>query len=518
MTDRKQLPRISDSIVNDLFSGFVVFLVAVPLCLGIALASKAPLAAGIIAGIVGGIVVGLVSKSHVSVTGPAAGLTVICIDAAQTLGSFEGLLLATLFAGLFQIGFGLLRLGPIAEIVPNSVIKGMLGGIGAVIIIKQVPHLLGKDTDHLGTSSFLQSTDGHNSISAITNALQEYHPAAALIGLISVFILVFWDRPGIRQFKVFQYVPGSLVVVAIGIAIDQLLRVYSPELSLASAPEHRVSLPIFDSWSSARAQILSPDFSRIHDILVYKVALVIAIVASIESLLSIEAADKLDPYRRITPTNHELFAQGLGNTLSGLCGGLPITAVILRSSANIYAGARTKLSAISHGGMILFASILLPYYLNLIPISALAAVLIMVGYKLISPKTIKEMYLSGVDQYLPFGATVLGIIFTDLLTGVGIGLCFGVFFTMRTNYREAISLSSKDREYLIRFEKDVTFFHKASLKRVLSGIPDGAKLTIDKSHASYIDHDIKDLLREFAQQANYRDITIVNRTTLTPDG
>jgi MFS superfamily sulfate permease-like transporter len=517
MAELRHLPRISESIVNDLFSGFVVFLVAVPLCLGIALASGAPLVSGIIAGIVGGIVVGLFSKSQVGVSGPAAGLTVICVDAIQTLGSFQGLLLATFIAGLFQILFGALRLGSIAEYVPSSVIKGMLGGIGAVIIIKQIPHLLGRYTDPVRDLSFLQIVDGDNSMSAITHALQMYHPTAALIGIISIFILMFWDRPGIRQLRFCKYIPGSLVVVAIGVLIDQLILVFRPELSLLHSAEHRVNLPIFDSWQSARSQIFSPDFTRIGEGVIYKVAFVIALVASIESLLSTEAVDKLDPYHRITPTNRELFAQGIGNTVSGLCGGLPMTSVIVRSSANIYAGAKTKLSGIAHGVMILFASILVPHILNLIPISALSAVLIMVGYKLISPKTIKQMYLSGVDQYLPFIATVLGIIFTDLLTGVGIGLCFGIFFTIRANYREAISLQSRENDHIIRFEKDVMFYHKSSLKEALAAIPDGAILTIDRSQASYIDHDIKDILLEFAQQATYRDIKIINRTAKKAD-
>ena len=517
MKNPKHLPRITESIVNDLFSGFVVFLVAIPLCLGIALASGAPLISGIITGIIGGIVVGTLSKSQVSVAGPAAGLTVICLDAIQRLGTFEALLLATTIAGLFQILFGVLRLGPIAEYVPNSVIKGMLGGIGAVIIIKQIPHMLGRDTDPIGDLAFYQYFDGDNSVSAISHAIRDYHPTAALIGLVSIIILFLWDRPLLKRFKHLKLIPGSLVVVIAGVLIDQLMLAYHPALSLLNSLEHRVSLPAFDSLRSVSAQLTFPDFSRLSDISIYSTALLIAVVASIESLLCVEATDKLDPYRRITPTNHELFAQGAGNTLAGLCGGLPLTAVIVRSSANIYAGAKTKLSGISHGFLLLIACLLLPYVLNLIPLAALAAILVMVGFKLISPKTIKEMYQSGIDQYLPFAATVLGIVFTDLLTGVGIGLCFGLFFVLRSNYQEAISVSNEGDNYLLLFNKDVSFYHKSSLKLILSRIPDGAEVIVDKSHASFVDKDILDLLVEFGEQATYRDITIITDKLVVSD-
>lgn len=503
----RHLPFLSENILSDFIPGFVVFLVAVPLCLGIALASGAPPIAGIISGILGGIVIGSLSGSHVSVSGPAAGLTVVCATAIKDIGSFEGFLTAVFLAGIIQASFGFLRLGAIAEYCPNSVIKGMLAGIGAVIILKQIPHALGRDTDFQGDFSF-QEISGENTMSAVFTAFSSFNLTAAAIGLFSLFVLFLWDHPRIKKYKFFKMVPGSLAVVILGIILSYVIPLILPDVSFILLPEHKVDLPILNSVSDISAAMLFPDFNVVFNPVVLKTALIIALIASVESLLSIEASDKLDPYHRITSTNRELVAQGIGNSIAGICGGLPMTAVIVRSSTNVYSGAKTKLSAIYHGIMLLIAVLLFPRLMNLIPLASLAAVLIVVGIKLISPKTLKEVFRSGMDQFLPFLVTLMGIVFTDILTGVGIGLCFGLFFVLKTNHHDAISLVSKEKDFLMRLNKDVSFVNKAEVKRALRSIPDGAKLLIDGTKSMFIDRDIYDLISEFQEQAQYREIGV----------
>ena len=495
-------------VSNDMMAGIVVFLVAIPLCLGIALASGAPLFSGVIAGIIGGIVVGYISGSHVSVSGPAAGLTVICADAIRDIGSFDGFLLAVVLAGMIQLLFGWFRLGILGEYCPNAVIKGMLSGIGAVIILKQIPHALGKNSDFVGDEDFFQVGDGENSLSGILRAVYNFHPTATLIALVSIALLCIWDVQSKKGKSFFLKVPGSLVVVLLGIGIDFLIGTLFPSYDLRNVPDHHVSLPIFASFGDFLHGFTIPDFSKLSEPKVLFTAVVIAIVASIESLLSLEAADKLDPYRRITSTNRELKAQGVGNICSGLLGGLPVTAVIVRSSTNIYAGAKTKVSAIAHGLYLLFCALLIPSILNLIPLSCLAAVLILVGYKLVSPKIFKEMYHSGPDQFLPFMLTFLAILFTDLLTGVLLGLALGLLFVLKTNHHDAISVVNDKDEYLMRLNKDVSFVNKAELKKELRQIPDGATLLIDGTRAMFIDKDVYDLLNDFQEQAQHRDIKV----------
>ncbi len=501
------LPRMFEYLANDLLAGVVVFLVAIPLCLGIALASGAPLFAGLIAGVVGGIVVGAASGSQVSVSGPAAGLTVICAHAIKDIGSYEGFLVAVVLAGMFQVAFGYLRLGVLGEYCPSSVIKGMLSGIGAVIILKQIPHALGKDSDFQGDLNFWQ-IGGENSLSAIVRAVVNFHPAAATIALTSLVVLVSWEYFAKKGVKLFKAVPGSLVVVILGVTMDWLITTLLPEKSLRIVPEHHVQLPVFETFGALFSSFSVPDFAGVLQPTVLVAAITIAIIASIESILSVEASDKLDPYRRISSINRELRAQGLGNILSGAIGGLPVTSVIVRSSTNIFAGNKTRLSAIFHGFLLFVAVVFFPSILNMIPLSTLAAVLIVVGFKLVSPKIIKDMYKAGTDQFLPFIITLLAILFTDLLTGVLLGLAVGLFFVLKTNHHDAISIVNDKHEFLMRLNKDVSFVNKAEVKRAFRGIPDNAVLLIDGTKAMFIDKDIYDMLNDFQEQARHRNITV----------
>ncbi|HMO02900.1 MAG TPA: SulP family inorganic anion transporter [Oligoflexia bacterium] len=504
----KHLPRIGEKLQDDILAGIVVFLVALPLCLGIALASGAPLFSGIVAGVVGGVVVGVLSGSHVSVSGPAAGLTVICVQAISEIGTFEGFLLSVILAGFLQVIFGVLRLGAVGEFFPNSVIKGMLSGIGAVIILKQIPIALGRNTNYEGDLGFWQIGDGENSITAIAQALHSYNQTALVISLSCLLLIILWELMAKKSGGLFRLLPGSLIAVCLGISIDQFFNLYLPERGLTTHADFYVNLPIMSSLEELRGGFYRPNFALIADGKILLWGIVLALVASIESLLAIEASDKLDRYKRITSTNKELRAQGIGNMLSGFLGGLPITTVIIRTSANIYAGNRTKLSTIIHGFLLFFCVLLIPKALNLIPLSALSAILMVVGYRLISPSLIKKMYKGGLDQFLPFVATFLAILFTDLLTGVMVGVCVGLFFILKTNHHDAISLVNDGAEFLLRFNKDLSFINKAELKRALRKIPDGASVMIDGSRAMFIDRDIYDVIADFNEQASHRDIKV----------
>ncbi|MEJ7693884.1 SulP family inorganic anion transporter, partial [Daejeonella sp.] len=416
---------------NDIPSGLVVFLVALPLCLGIALASGAPLFSGIIAGIIGGTVVASFSGSSLSVSGPAAGLTVIVINSISTLGSFEVFLLAVAIAGVLQIILGVLKAGIIGYYFPSNVIKGMLAAIGIILILKQIPHAVGYDADSEGDFDFFQA-DGENTFSAISSALSHIHPGAIAIALVSLFILIMWDRPFLQRISFFKLVPGALLVVVLGVVMNEVFRMSNPELYLAG--DKLVQLPVASSAAGFIGQFTLPDFSGLTNYNVYVVAITIAIIASLESLLSVEAADKLDPYKRNTPTNRELMAQGLGNFVSGMIGGLPLTAVIVRTSANINSGAKTKLSAIIHGILLLVSVIGFASILNKIPLACLAALLLVVGYKLAKVSLFKSMYRLGWNQFLPFVVTVVAIQFSDLLKGIAIGMAVSLFFILRSNY------------------------------------------------------------------------------------
>ncbi len=501
-------PGFLDTLKSDLPASIIVFLVAVPLCLGIALASGAPLFSGIIAGIVGGIVVGAFSGSQLGVSGPAAGLAVIVLVAIQDLGSFEIFLLAVFLSGIVQLILGFAKAGIIGYYFPSSVIKGMLAGIGIIIILKQIPHAFGYDKDYEGSLSFAQP-DGHNTLSELMYMMEAITPGALIIALISMAILVLWERPFMKKIAIFKLVQGPLVVVAVGILFSL---VFSGHATLNLAQEHMVNIPVADSLSGFFGQFTFPDFSQIFNPAVYMTAVTIAVVASLETLLCLEATDKLDPQKRVTPANQELKAQGIGNMISGLIGGLPITQVIVRSSTNIQSGGQTKMSAILHGMLLLLCAAAIPHVLNLIPLASLAAILFLVGYKLAKPVLFKQMYKLGWSHFIPFIVTIVGIVLTDLLVGIGLGLTVAIFYVLYNNYKRPYLF--KESEFKagepIRLElaEDVTFLHKANILKTLSQIPEDSNVIIDASRSINIDQDVIEIIEDFEANAHYRSITV----------
>lgn len=493
---------------RDVPAGIVVFLVALPLCLGIALASGAPLFSGVIAGIVAGIAVSLFSGSELSVSGPAAGLTVVVVAAITELGRFETFTMAVVLSGLIQIAFGMLRAGVIGNYVPNSVIRGMLAAIGIVIVLKQIPHALGDDRDYIGDEAFLQTqTDQLNTFTEMLYSIASPSAGAVAISLLSLSILIAWELPTIKRRAWSGLIPAPLLVVIAGTLLNEAFGSFRPEWKLASAA-HLVNLPVASSAREFLAFFSLPDFSAIGRTDVWIVAVTIALVGSIETLLCLEATDQLDPEKRMSDTNRELRAQGIGNALSGLLGGLPLTSVIVRSSANVYAGARTRLSAFVHGVVMLFAVALLARHLNRIPLAALASILLAVGYKLASHKIVKEMWSKGPTQFIPFLVTVVAIVGSDLLTGIAIGLLAGIFFVIRTNHHSAITVVDDGETWLLRFNKDMSFVNKTELKWRLRDIPDRARVIIDGTKALYVDVDIYETLKEFETAASFRSIEI----------
>lgn len=497
------------NLKNDLPASVVVFFVAIPLCLGIALASGAPLFSGLIAGIIGGIVVGSVSGSHIGVSGPAAGLAAIVLVAIGTLGSFENFLLAVVLGGIIQLIFGLLKAGVIGYYFPSSVIKGMLTGIGIIIILKQIPHFFGYDNDPEGDFAFFQ-IDGENTFSEIINSLNGISPGATVVALIGLTILILWERVLSKKGKVFQLVQGPLVAVVAGIIYYTLTKDHS---QWGISAEHLVNVPIPEDASSFIAQFSFPNFGAITNPQVWITGFTIALVASLETLLCVEATDKLDPEKRVTPTNRELFAQGTGNIISGLIGGLPITQVIVRSSANIQSGGKTKMSAILHGFLLLISVILIPRLLNMIPLSVLAAILFIVGYKLAKPALFKKMYYLGWKQFIPFTVTVLGIIFTDLLIGIGLGLGVGIVVILIKSYQNSHFLHIEDRSngkhrIKMTFAEEVTFFNKGAILNELDSLPIDTYLELDVRKTRYLDNDIIEILDDFAYKAKERNIDI----------
>jgi MFS superfamily sulfate permease-like transporter len=480
----------------DLPAGVVVFLVAVPLCLGIALASGAPLYSGMIAGIIGGIVVSCISNAHLSVSGPAAGLSAIVLASITQLGSFETFLLAVVFAGALQLILGIVKAGTIASYFPSNVIKGLLSAIGIIIILKQIPHAVGYDKDSEGDLGFLQ-LDGQNTFSEIFNAATRIDLGATLLAVLALGIIVLWERPFMK--KHFKLIPGALVAVVVCTALNALFA--STGSSLTVGGEHLVRIPVAGSFDQFIAQFTLPDFSQLANKQVYTIAVTIAIVASIETLLCIEAVDKLDPHRRVASPNRELIAQGAGNILSGLIGGLPMTSVIVRSSANINANAQTKMSAITHGVLILFCVALIPAVLNLIPLSVLAAILLVTGYKLAKISIFKDMFRKGKYQWIPFIITVAGIVFTDLLVGVGLGLAASVVAILRGNMKTSYFFNKEQYEQgdliTIRLAEEVSFLNKASIRLTLDHLPENSKVIIDASATTYIDYDVLEIIRDF---------------------
>lgn len=485
-------------------SGLVVFLVALPLCLGIALASGAPPLSGVISGIVGGIVVGLISNSNISVSGPAAGLTAIVLTAISELGTFELFLTAGLIAGIIQLILGFIRAGSISNYFPNNVIEGMLAGIGIIIILKQIPHAVGFDSDNFASEKITNFN-----LEYISNIFNSVHPGAIIVTLVSMAILLAWDYiPSLKKLKL---LPGALVAVIAGIALNEIFK--STGSDLAIGKEHLVTLPIPQSFEDFKGLITLPNFQGFTNPQVWIVGATIAIVASIETLLCIEASDRLDNKRRITDTNLELRAQGIGNLVSSVLGGLPMTSVVVRSSANANAGATSKLSAIIHGILLLVCVLTIPVILNLIPLATLAAVLILVGYKLAKPATFKHFWHNGKYQFIPFLATVLAVVFTDLLKGVGIGLIISIFYILQGNMKRAYYLSREELddtdEFTLKLAEEVSFLNKAAIKKTLKNVNPGSKVTIDARNTSYITTDVLELIQDFANvRAKEEDIEV----------
>ncbi|MCX7096483.1 MAG: SulP family inorganic anion transporter [Methylococcales bacterium] len=486
---------------SDIPAGIVVFLVALPLCLGIALASGAPLFAGLIGGLIGGLIVSWLSGSQLAVTGPAAGLTVIVFNAIETLGGFQGLLVACILAGIMQLVLGYLRAGIIGAFFPSAVIEGMLAAIGLILIIKQIPHATGYHTSYEGDESYMKET-AESSFIEFFDAFRGISPGSVIISAVALLLLILWGTAAFKRQKYLKLIPGPLVAVVWGIAYNLLSLQFAPNWAVSS--QHLVNLPVsgqpldfFNNFALPNASYLA----HLSNPQVYVVAVTIAIIASLETLLSLEATDKLDPLKRLAPTNRELKAQGVGNIVSGLLGGLPMTAVIVRSAANINAGGQTRVSCFTHGVFLLLSVMFFAHYLNTIPLACLAAILLHTGYKLANPSLFKKFYQKGMSQFLPFVITVLAILVTDLLKGMAIGMVIGLFFVIKANYHAAISLTQDDAHYLLAFNKDVSFLNKALLRKFILSIPANSRVTIDASKANFIDHDILEVIESFMATA-----------------
>ncbi|MGV3539365.1 MAG: SulP family inorganic anion transporter [Rufibacter sp.] len=497
------------TVGKDLSAGLVVFLVALPLCLGISLASGAPLFSGLIAGMIGGLVVSWASGSQLSVSGPAAGLTVIVLNGITGLGSFDAFLLAVFLAGLFQVILGFLKAGIIGLYFPSSVIKGMLAAIGLILILKQIPHFLGADDDFFGDFNFNQA-DGRNTFTEITYAFSKIQVGSLIVGVVSLFLMILWERPALQKHKAFKLVPGALIAVLVSIGLNLLFNSSFPALAIADT--HLVQLPDISGPASLLAEFQFPDWSSITNPAVFTLAITLAIVASLESLLSVEAVDKLDPHKRRTPNNRELKAQGLGNMISGLIGGLPLTAVIVRSSANVNAGGESRLSSFFHGVFLLLSILFLTSFLRLVPLASLAAVLLMVGFKLTKPALYRTQWRLGMNQFLPFIITILAILFTDLLKGISIGLVVGIFYILKANYKSPYFFSREKHQgqdkIHIKLSENVTFLNKASVALTLDHLPEKSDVIIDGSQSTYIDHDVLEAIENFKTVAHEKDIRL----------
>ena len=497
---------VLSNLGSDLPAGLVVFLVALPLCLGIALSSGAPLFSGIIAGVIGGIVIGMMSGSNTSVSGPAAGLTVIVLNAITELGVFELFLTAVFLAGIFQMALGFLKAGIIGYYFPTSVIKGMLAGIGIILIIKQLPYAFGVTSD---LAHFLPFGDDLEAVQGLGSIWDNFLIGAIIITVVSLAILILWERPALKNNKITKHIPGPLMVVLVGIGLNKLFKFLIPNLYVA---EQRVSLPEITGFSNFLDQFTTLNLSGFLMPNVWVIAATIAIIASLETLLSLEAADKIDPYKRISPPNKELIAQGAGNMLNGLIGGLPVTAVIVRSSANITAGGKTKMSAVFHGLLLLASAMFIPFLLNLIPLACLAAILLVIGYKLAKISLFRLQYKLGMDQFLPFIITILGIVFTDLLKGIGMGMAVAVVFIIMRNYKNSYFFKEQHEEdpntVHIMLSEEVSFLNKGALINALNKISNGKTVVIDGSNSQSIDYDVLEVIENFKINAEERDIQV----------
>lgn len=493
---------------NDWKSGISVFLVALPLCLGIALASGAPLFSGLISGIIGGIIVGIFSGSEVSVSGPAAGLTIIVATAIKDLGSYQGFLIAVILAGVLQLIFGYLKGGRLSAFFPDSVIKGMLVAIGLVIILKQIPHALGDDADYEGEFEFEQVADGQNTITEFIRSFVDFNYGAVNITIACLLLMIIWEKFAKKNVKFFQAFPASLAAVALGIFINEMYALYRPEYFLGNSSMHMVAVPLFKNVGDFTNTLISPDFTFLFNPKIYTVGLTLAIVASLESLLSLEASDSIDTEKRISSSNQELKAQGIGNILSGLLGGLPVTSVVVRTSANVYSGAKTRASSIFHGVLLICSILFIPTIINQIPLAALAAILLMVGYKLANPQVFRKIYNEGTDQFIPFMVTILAVVFKDLLWGIAIGSLIGILFVLKTNFNNTITVVREGNNVLINLSKDIYFMNKSQMKEILMTLKSGDEVYIDGSKAKFIDHDIFSILLEFKKNAKRKNIDI----------
>jgi len=503
---RPEVPDLSFGAVwrNDLKAGIVVALVALPLCLGVALASGAPLFSGLVTGIVGGLLVAHLSGSSLMVSGPAAGLTAIVLTAITSIGAFDAFLVAVVLAGLMQIGFRLARAGVIASFFPSGVIRGMLAAIGLILILKQFPYALGIGHD-VFEADRLFGPGGFDGARAVLGSLSL---GTLVISGLSLAVLVAWDSPRLAAVK--KVMPAPLLVVAGALLLDLAFQTLAP--ALAAPAEGLVRIPLPDPARGVSNYLVFPDWSRLADPLIWKVAVTIALVASLETLLSLEATEKLDPYKRRADGDQELLAQGVGNTVAGLLGGLPMTGVIVRSAANVTAGGRTKWSAFFHGGLLLLAVALIPATLNKIPLAALAAILIHTGLKLAHPKLFVEAWKRGSAQFLPFAITVVAILMTDLLVGIGVGLAVGAFFILRENYRTAFSYlreeSSDHHTVRVTLSENLSFLNKPAIIALLRDLPGSSRVTIDGSRSAHIDPDVAELLHEFRDEARTRAIEL----------
>lgn len=495
------------TIKNDIPASVVVFFVALPLCLGIALASDAPPLSGLISGIVGGVLVGFLSGSRLGVSGPAAGLAAIVVSALATLGTFETFLVAVVVAGFIQVIFGLLRLGVIGYFFPNSVIVGMLTGIGIIIILKQIPHLFGYDIEPMGADTFVEES-GETTFSAIAHIMDNITWGSMMIGLLGLAIILVWDNLLSKKHKAFKLIQGPIIAVLTGTIIKMIL----DSTTWAISAEHLVQIPVAESVDDLKSYLTFPDFDQIFNPVVWTVAFTMALVASLETLLSVEATDKLDPDKNITPTNRELFAQGVGNMASGLLGGLPVTQVIVRSSANIQSNARSKLSTIFHGLYLLLSVVLLAGILNQIPNAVLASVLIIVGYKLAKPALFIKMWERGWTQFLPFIVTIGVIVFKDLLWGIFTGLTIGIFVILVKSFQNSLFLHKKEssdkHDVRMVLAEEVTFLNKAAIQKNLSEIAENSSLELDISKTKYLDYDVIEILEDFVVQAKNKNIQV----------
>ena len=496
------------NLFADIKAGVVVFLVALPLCLGIAMACKVPLFSGIIAGVIGGILVTIFSGSKYSVSGPAAGLTAIVLASITQLGSYQAFLAAVVFAGFFQLVLGLLKAGSIGNYIPNAVIKGMLAGIGIILIIKQIPHLFGYDKDPEGDEQFIQ-LDGENSFTELVHMINFITPGAIVIGIVSIIILIIAEKPFYKKDKILSNLPGPLLAVVFGVLLTIAFKGY-PFLTID--PMHLVNLPIISSISDLQTNLFFPDFSFINSSKFWMIVFTLAIVASLETLLGIEAVDKLDPDKNESNTNKELLAQGIGNIACGFIGGLPVTSVIVRSSANINSGAKSKLSAIIHASLLLISVLLLPNLLTLIPNACLAAILIMTGFKLTKLAIFKEQWKFGIEQFLPFVTTIIVMLVTDLLKGVCAGLIIAIIYIIRDNIKSSFDSTSEVMNgqlyYLIKLPQHVTFFNKGYLINFFREIKPNSKVIIDGAINKKMNRDSRDVISNFIESAKKRKVEI----------